>query len=268
MPTLEQILSFYLSYFYYPGISGSMLALGIILSIVFGAAWFACYKPPYSNVIQKHWLWIVLIISPFFSLAAIAFIQLPLQSLTGIILRDISSSEALMSMVALSVIPLEIISGLVIVGAKMVPVVIYWWSNKRKISTKTGLLIGAVAGALFGILHSQWVLNSAFDGGWSLDLIQSLGIFKTSSIFWEQFFVIALHISISALAGYGLAKGKGWQFYLLTSALHAILEYLSILTLIKTIDFIFGEVMIALLAVIVSAAAIWIRWNKVSSQIA
>lgn len=268
MPTFEQLLSFFLSYFYYPNISGPMLALGIILPIIFGAAWFACYKPPYSSVLQKHWLWIVLIISPFFSLAALAFIQVPLQSWTGVILLDISSSETLTNLIAFSAIPIALISGLVIEGAKMVPAVIYWFVNNKEISAKNGLFVGAAAGALFGIFEAQWLLNSSFIQGWNVDLIQSIGIFTTFSPFWERFFVVALHISTSALAGYGLAKGKGWQFYLLAAALHTVLEYLFILVKAGIIEFTFGEVLIAIWAILVSATAIWVRRSKISPETA
>ncbi len=47
--------------------------------------------------------------------------------------------------------------------------------------------------------------------------------------FWERFFTVAFHIAASALAGYGLAKGLGWQFYLLASFLHGATNYSVIL---------------------------------------
>ena len=262
MPTLEQLLSIYQSFFSYPDIAGSSLALGIILAIIFGLIWLACYKPPYRNIIKKHWLWIVLIISPFFTLAAFTFIQVPLQSRWGFEAIQTWGDETLKSLLLISIIPAAVISGLVVEGAKMVPAVIYWFANHRKISLKTGLLIGAAAGAGFGVLETQHVFNTVFIQGWDIDIIQSYGLFAYISLFWERFFITALHVAVCALAGYGLAKGKGWQFYLLASILHAIMEYILIIIKAQIIEFEGGEVLIALWAAIITAAALWIRFTK------
>jgi RsiW-degrading membrane proteinase PrsW (M82 family) len=266
MPTFGELLGFYGSYFYYPGISGLQLAVGLLLSIIFGIAWLASYKPPYSNIMKKNWLWIALIVSPFLTLAALTFIQIPLQSFFGESMLQTWGADSLTRWILLTSIPTIAISGLVQEGAKLVPAVAYWWSKNRKISPKTGLLIGAVAGAGFGVLESQWVLNSAFLQGWNWELIQSFGLFHTITPFWERFFVIAFQISTGALSGYGLAKGKGWQFYLIVSLLHTILNYIAILISVQVVSFLRGEILIAVWAIIVAGGVLWIRWTKVENQ--
>ena len=71
---LENMVDFFLSWFSAPSI------VGIGLAIVFGAVWLVGYWPP---LFKRPWLWTVLVISAFLSLIAVAFIQIPLQSLAG-----------------------------------------------------------------------------------------------------------------------------------------------------------------------------------------
>jgi hypothetical protein len=47
--------------------------------------------------------------------------------------------------------------------------------------------------------------------------------------FWERFLAVDPHAAMRSMAGYGLAKGWGWQYYLLTSFPHALTNYNSIL---------------------------------------
>jgi uncharacterized membrane protein YhfC len=80
--------------------------------------------------------------------------------------------------------------------------------------------------------------------------------------FWERFFAVGFHIAASALAGYGLAKGKGWQFYLIAAVLHALLNY-SIVFLQKGFFTIVQlETYAAVIAVVVTAVALLLRWRK------
>ena len=63
---LEQMLGFFLSWFTNPSI------LGIGLAVAFGVIWLIGYWPP---LFKKPWLWAVLVISAFLSLAAVSFIK-------------------------------------------------------------------------------------------------------------------------------------------------------------------------------------------------
>ncbi|GAH26527.1 unnamed protein product, partial [marine sediment metagenome] len=63
---------------------------------------------------------------------------------------------------------------------------------------------------------------------------------------------VAAHTAFSALAGYGLAKGKGWQFYLLASGLHAFLNYSVLLLQSGTLTMIQLEIYVAVVAMAVT----------------
>ena len=80
--------------------------------------------------------------------------------------------------------------------------------------------------------------------------------------FWERFFVVAFHVAASALAGYGLAKGKGWQFYLIVSLLHIILNFSVLLLRSGVLSIVWVEIYITVVAVLVAAYALRLRWGK------
>ena len=143
----------------------------------------------------------------------------------------------------------------------MVPMVVYWWRSGKNIDPKLGLAIGAMAGAGFGILELQWAHNLIFASGWTWAAVQTGG-FMALLGFWERFFSVAAHIAFSALAGYGLARGRGWQFYLIASALHALLDYGAVLWQAGLLTNLHLEIYAAVLAALVTAWALWLRWRK------
>jgi len=249
---LEQIVAFFLSWFANPSI------LGIGLAIIFGAVWFIPYWTP---ILKKPWAWAVLAAGAFLTWAAVAFIQIPLQVWTGQALGHFWSQEVLMSWLLLAAVPGILLTGLVQEGSKLVPVVIYWWRKGRSIDPKLGLAIGAVAGLGFGVFEAQWVHNTIFAAGWNWETVQINGLIALAG-FWERFFAVAFHIALSALTGYGLAKGWGWQFYLIASFLHAFLNYSVIPLQLGLITVVQLEIFAAVWAVLVTAGALWLRWRK------
>ena len=170
-----------------------------------------------------------------------------------------------MKWILLAGIPQVLLGGLVQEGSKLVPVVVYWWRSGKSIDPKLGLAIGAVAGAGFGIFETQWALNAIFASGWTWAAVQTGG-FMALLGFWERFFTIAAHIAFSALAGYGLAKGWGWQFYLIASVLHGLLNYSVVLYQAGLFTVVHAEIYIAVLAVLVMAWALWLRWRKTAAM--
>ena len=143
----------------------------------------------------------------------------------------------------------------------MVPVVVYWKRGGKNIDPKLGLAIGAVAGAGFAIFEAQFIHNVIFSYGWTWAAVQTGG-FMALFGFWERFFTVAAHIAFSALAGYGLATCRGWQFYLIASGLHALLNYGSVLWQAGLFTTVHVEIYAAVLAVVVTAWALWLRWRK------
>jgi RsiW-degrading membrane proteinase PrsW (M82 family) len=249
---VEQIVGFFLSFFANPS------ALGVGLAIAFGAIWLAAYRPPLRS---RPWLWVIIVISIFLTLAAVSFIQIPLQILAGRTMGNFWSEEVIMGRLLLFGIPQILLSGLVQEGAKLVPIVLYWRREGRKLDPKMGLMVGAVAGAGFGVFEAQWVHNIVFASGWNWEAVQTGGLMALAP-FGERFFVVAAHTALSALAGYGLFKGKGWQFYLIASGLHALLNYSVALLQAGVLTVIQLEIYVAVVAMSVTAWALWLRWRK------
>ena len=249
---VEQMVGFFISWFANPSL------LGIGLAFAFGAVWLVGYWPP---LFKKPWLWAVLFVSAILSLAAVSFIQIPLQILTGRALGHFWSQEVLMDWILLAGIPQVLLSGLVQEGSKLVPVVLWWLGENRTLVPKAGLAIGAVAGFGLGVFEAAWAHNTIFAAGWSWELVQTGGYMALAG-FWERFFAVAFHIAVSGLAGYGLAKGWGWQFYLLAAFLHSLLNYGAVLFHSGLLTVVYVETYAAVVAVLVTAVALWLRWRK------
>jgi len=260
---LDYMVSYFLSFFQSPSGWGVYLALAIGLAIGFGAVWLACYWPP---LFKKPWLWAVLVSSAFLTVVAICFIQTPLQIWVGQGLTHFWSQEVLARWILLAAIPSILLTGLVQEGSKLVPVVVYWRRSGKSLDPKLGLAIGAVAGAGFAIFEAQWAHNQIFASGWAWGAVQTYGFWALAG-FWERFFTTAAHIAFSALAGYGLAKGLGWQFYLIASALHGLINYGAVLYQAGLLTGVRAEIYIAVLAVVVTGCALWLRWRKETAAI-
>jgi hypothetical protein len=257
---LDLMVNFFLSGFVYPGILWNQVLISIGLGLAFGAFWFAPYWTP---ILKKPWAWAVLAGSAFLAWVAVAFIQLPLQLITGDFLLNQLGADSYQSLPLLVGIPSILLSGLVQEGAKLAPVAVCWWRKGRKIDPKLGLALGAVAGLGLGLLEAVWAHNSIFMAGWGWGAVQSGGLIALAP-FWERFFTIAAHIAFSAIAGWGLARGWGWQFYLIAAVLHAFLNYSVVLLYAGYFDLVALEIQVAVIAAVVTAAALWLSWGEPS----
>jgi len=255
---VEQMIAFFTSWFIYPDILWTSLLLGIGLAVVFGAVWFTPYWTP---ILKKPWAWVVLTASAILSLVAVTFVQIPLQFWSGQALNHFWSQETLMRWLLLAGIPSILLSGLVQEGSKLVPVVIYWWRKGRNIDPQLGLAIGAVAGMGFGVFEAVWAHNIIFASGWSWVAVETGGLVALAP-FWERFFTVAFHTASCALAGWGLAKGWGWQFYLLAAFLHGFLNYSVVALHLGLVTGIQLEIFFAVWAMLVTGGALWLRWRK------
>ncbi|MFC1873493.1 hypothetical protein ACFLW3_01610 [Chloroflexota bacterium] len=260
---LEQTIEYLVSWFVYPNLLWNQLLLSIGLSTAFAAVWLTPYWTP---ILKKPWAWAILAGGGFLSVLAVTFIQIPLQAWTGHALLHFWSQAVLMRWLLLAGIPQMLLSGLVQEGSKLVPVIIYWRQNGKNIDPKLGLVIGAVAGLGLGVFEAVWTHNQVFASGWTLSRVQLYGPLALA-VFWERFFVIAFHTAVSALAGWGLAKGWGWQFYLLASMLHGLTNYAIILLQAGIMNDVQIELFIAVIAVLVTTAALWLRWRKTTEPV-
>jgi uncharacterized membrane protein YhfC len=255
---LERMVDLFVSGFVFQGILWYQVLLAIALGLAFGAIWLAGYWTP---VWKKPRAWAVLAASAFLSWIAVSFIQTPLQIWAGQALNHFWSQGTLLRWLLLAGIPGVLLSGLVQEGSKLVPVVVYWCKKGRNIDQKTGLVIGVMAGAGLGIFEAVWVHNQIFASGWTWESVQTGGLIMLAG-FWERFFTVGFHIAVSALAGWGLAKGWGWQFYLLASLLHAIANYGIVLYQKGLFSTVGVEIYVAVVAVLITAGVLWLRWRK------
>ncbi|MBM3142549.1 MAG: hypothetical protein FJ005_05825 [Chloroflexi bacterium] len=249
---IQQMLDFFVYFFSTPSI------LGISLAVVFGAIWLACYRPP---LITKPWLWAVLAAGAILAPIAIAVTAFPLRFGISWVYGSFWSQETLAQWALLASLPSMYLFGLVREGFKLLPVVAYWWRKGRNMEPKLGLAAGAASGAGFGILEAQWVLNYIFASGWNWEKVQIQGLAALAG-FWESFFVIGIHVASCALAGWGLARGWGWKFYLLAAFVYLIPNYSYVLLSKELITGVQAEFLIAAWALIATGVALWLHERK------
>jgi len=254
---IQQMLDF-LGYFFLlnPSVMGIILAW--ILALVFGAIWLACYRPP---LFTKPWLWAVLVGGAVLAPIAITIAVYPLRFGVSWVFESLWSMGAVTKWSLLLSIPSTYLFGLVREGFKLVPVVIYWWRNGRDIEPRVGLAAGALSGAGFGILEAQWMLNYIFASGWSWESVQIQWLIALGG-FWESFFVLGVQVAACALAGWGLAKGWGWQFYLLAAFVYLFPPYTYTLVNADLITGVQAEFLVAAWALIATGVALWLREKK------
>jgi RsiW-degrading membrane proteinase PrsW (M82 family) len=248
----QQMLDFFVYFFSNPSI------LGISLAVVFGAIWLACYRPP---LVTKPWLWAVLAAGAILAPIAIAVNAFPLRFGISWVYSSFWSQETLTQWALLASLPSMYLFGLVREGFKLLPVVVYWWRKDRNIEPKLGLAAGAVSGAGFGILEALWSLNYVIASGWSWEKVQIEGLVALAG-FWETFFIIGINVAACALAGWGLTRGRGWQFYLLAAFVYLFPTYSYVLVSKHLITGVQAELLIAVWALIATGMVLWLREKK------
>lgn len=230
-------------------------AWGYGLTIIFVIVWLVALG---VWRLRSKWLWLgvagIILFAP-----VIAYIQAPLQSLIDNWLINKYGANTFSEQLLWMGLPLVLISGLVQEGAKTLPVAGYWLARGKKITPEQGLIIGAVIGAGFAIIESQWVLNSLFASGWTFSLVGKYGVTALEGL-WERFFTIGLQVGLTGLVGYGFARGKGWQFYLLASFLHCLANYPVLVVYRGLIGTGWVEIIIAVISAAVFACVLWLRW--------
>ncbi len=255
---LQRMIRFFTSAFDFPGMSPVLALISVTIGVFFGAIWLIPYWPP---MVKKPRLWVVGAVSAIVTWTAIAFVQIPLQGWAGQALLYFWDQITLTRWQPLASLPQVLLSGLVQEGAKLVPVVFYRWRSHSSFTPKFGLIAGAVSGAGFGVFEAIWVHNTMFSSGWTWNAAQIGGLLALLG-FWERFVSLAFHIGVSAVAGYGLAKGLGWRFYLVASFLHGATNYSVILAQNGFLTNVQTEIYIAVFAAGVTAVALWLRWRS------
>jgi hypothetical protein len=260
---MDQSVNVFVSFFTIPpGLSITLFLIGIGISIVLIALWLAAYWPPF---LRKPWLWLALVGTGIFTVICYSFIQIPLQQLAGWIIQQVWSTDFINRNILFTAIPSLLVASLVQVGAMLIPVVAYWWRKNRAIEPKFAIMLGAVCGAGFGLFESQWILNAAFAMGWSTSLFQSQGVAAIFP-FVERFFIVGFHAATIAFAAYGLARGFGWQYYLLAALIDTVLNYGVLLFNVKFFNYIQVEIFIIIWALLITALMLWLRWRRPNKE--
>ena len=164
----------------------------------------------------------------------------------------------------LAAIPAMLFTGLVQEGLKLVPPLVYM-RYKRPLSSRDALMLGAVAGAGFGIFEAAWVLNAIFASGFTWAMVQLQGG-QALLGFWERFSAVGFHTGATSLAIYGWNRGKGWQFYGLVALLHIMLNYGIVLLYTQVLTVVQLEIYASVFAVAVLGITLWLRWRRQSQE--
>jgi RsiW-degrading membrane proteinase PrsW (M82 family) len=239
---LQEMVQLFNSAFSFPGHSLTSVLAAIVLGIVLGAIWLALYRPP---LFKKPWLWVVAIASAIITWTACAFVQHPLVIWTKQAGDSLWNPDKLqyIHLVLLVGIPLTLITGIVQEAAKLVPVYFYWWRSKKSFTPLFGLITGAVSGAGFGIFEAIWKINN-------------------HEIILSGLVSVIGHTSLTALVGYGLAKRRGWLFYLIAAFLHGLANYAIVLKQNNRLTLTQETIWAVVVLVLIGAVSLWLRWHK------
>lgn len=254
----SQIFDSFKSFFAVPEIGLGLVLIALASALVFGAIWIAAFYP---HIVKDYWAWIILVAGFIFTAILTAFLQMPLQYGSTKICDMFLSHQNMVTYMLVVSIPALIIAAIIQIGAKLLPVVIYWLSNKRTLEPKTALMFGAFAGAGIGIVQAFQLHSSLL---YIISQIHPLGVFV---IFLESFLTVGFNICAIAIASYGMAKGKWWQYSLVIAALYFIINYITQLMNLQILAPLFAEIIIVIIALLTAAAALWLRWRKPAQQV-
>ncbi|MDO8473779.1 MAG: PrsW family glutamic-type intramembrane protease [Dehalococcoidia bacterium] len=235
---------------------------GILFAILFGLFWLALLAPRQAT---RGTFWIMLVAGAVVFMPAIAWVQTPLQTLIGKALVHFWTMDQLQDKVLLAVVPQILMGGLVQEGFKLLPLlVLFYGVRKGVVGPKSFLLLGAAVGAGFAMFETQWVDNSIIAQGFTWETLK-LGWIAYLP-FFERFFSVAFHIGSAAFLAYGLARGRGWQYYLSLVGVHALVNYGAVLYQVEKLTVNQAEIGIAVLSAIIFGLALYSRWHRTAGM--
>ncbi len=246
---LQEMLQFFPYFFSHPS------AWGIGLALIFGAVWLACYRPP---LLKKPWLWAVLVAGAVLAPITLVILAYPLRYGISTVYGKFLTAATINQWALLASLPSMYVFGLVREGFKLLPLVVVWWRRGWQITPGLGLSSGAVCGAGFGILEAMWTHNYIFSTGWSWESVQLQGITQLVG-FWESFFLLGASLASTALAGWGIGKGRWWQFYLLSAAVYMAINYNYVLVRKEIVSAAQAEFIIAACVLLITGIVLWLR---------
>ncbi len=247
-----QAIDSFLAYFRYPS------PWGIGIASLFAVIWLAIYRPP---LFKQPVAWLMLAGGAAAGLLATAFVLSPVNSLTHMEQYILKGETGKLLLVGLLVV---IAGGLVQESAKLLPVWLAWKRSGKTLEPRMGLLLGAAAGIGFGLLEAQWVHNLLFATGWNWNVIPAQYI-SALITFWERLVMVGLHAGMTALAGWGMAKGKCWQYFLAAAGLHALINYLSFMMAGAVIGIFFMELALTVIVLVLTVVMVSMRGELIKN---
>ncbi len=225
--------------------------IAIALAILIGLLWFSILAPGWWRTVGT---WPAMLVGAGLFPPAIAWVQVPLQTITGSQLIAIFGEQTLLGNLLLASIPQTLESGFVQEVAKLLPLLLYvvLW---RPHSASALLRVGVAVGAAYGTIEAAWVYGLVFAQGWTLDALR-LGGWQALLPFWERLFTVAFHAASGVLLSYGLARGAAVVWYLSTALLHAVGNYGAALFQAGLMDAASTEAYVALWALLAVAIAV------------
>ena len=209
---------------------------------------------------RNRWFWLAIAGAILF-VPVVVYIQTPWRNVVNQGLLDALGKDTFMDWYLVVGIPFILIGAVVQEGAKTLPLAFYWLAKRKNITPEQGLLVGAITGAGFALIEAQYLLNSLFASGWTFAEVGNSGLSSLGGL-WTRFFVVGFHIGIGAFIGYGMAKGRGWQYYLIAVAAHFVLNYPVLLYDKNLLGIGWVEIIIAVISAGVFFYALWLRWWK------
>lgn len=248
--------SYFKSWFNYGDISWGAVAVSVGLGLAFGIIWLIAHWPA---LLKSRWLWFSMVAGAFITLLAVTFVQTPLTYYANQGMQHIWSTATLSTWQYLDGLVTLIINGLVQAGALMLPAVFYWLRSGKQIDPKVAFDIGVVAGAGYGIFQAIVTHAQALQGGWSFSTVTGIDSYLP---FWDSFWMIPIFIAMAALASYGLAKNKGWKFYLLSAGMLVVANYFFIAYAKGNFSFRQAEICMGGVAAILAVFTLYERWHS------
>jgi hypothetical protein len=258
---VDQMFQLFASFYRLPQAEFGWIVFAIGLALVFGAIWIAGFWPP----LFKNWrLWLVMVGAWILPTIALPFIQFPLQSaISAPLITFLGKFFQDIAVNLITGLVMAIISGLVLQGVLLVPVFYYWLNRQGEFNPRYALMVGALSGAIFGAFQAYNLFSKFVEIGIA-------SIFQANPItylaFMDTFFAVAFFAGCTALAAYGLAKGKGWQAYLIFAGVNVVYDYISLLMSAKVIPLWGAEVIVTLMGAAAGGLALWLYWKKTRTE--
>lgn len=244
----SQIITQLIAYFSYVTLSGSGL------SLLFGLLWLLLYRPP---LFKQPRLWLVMLGGALAGVLAVSFIQTPLSMLINKLWQEGAGLGRLLLVGVVSVVMI----GLVQEGAKLLPLLTLRKQQGGELDEPQGFSAGAVSGFGYGFLETFYVMNFLFASGWNWDVLANeYPALVLTGV--ERVCMLGLNMGLSALAGWGLAKGKGLRFYLLAAGLHALVAFISFLMANLNFPVVIAEMALMVIIIVLTVVMLSMRGEK------